>query len=244
MFLPGEHDFGPLKVVNDELLKPGGAFPIHHHNDVEIFSYVLEGDMTNKDANGVSKRISEGSCYHVTCGEGTHFAEANLGEKVCRYIQVWLRPKYSKGTPSFGAIPLAKKNRHNCLLKVLGGMQDDPHGGLPRLYQDASIYISEIDCGIQCNVILGKGKLLFVLCVGGSTIARLRYLSCPTKAKVHDVERIQPLEDGEPPWGQSESLDTGDAVEIRSCDDANYGQVALESGESGAHLLIIEMMQT
>lgn len=86
---PARSEFGVLRVINDDLVKSKEGFGTHPHRDMEIFSYVLDGELTHRDSMGSSETLYRGSVQYMSAGTGVRHSEYNTGPKRSRFLQVW-----------------------------------------------------------------------------------------------------------------------------------------------------------
>lgn len=88
-FDPSRSQFGVLRVINDDLVAPKEGFGTHPHRDMEIFSYVLDGELTHRDSMGSSESLYRGSVQYMSAGTGVRHSEFNTGDTRSRFLQVW-----------------------------------------------------------------------------------------------------------------------------------------------------------
>jgi redox-sensitive bicupin YhaK (pirin superfamily) len=142
-FDPQHMGFGPLRVINDDTVAPGGGFPPHGHRDMEIISYVIDGALAHKDSMGNGSVIKPGDVQRMSAGRGVTHSEFNAsGSEPVHFLQIWLLPS-SPGLPSgyeqkfFG--PDDKRGR----LRLVAS--PDGADGSVKLQQDARLYASLLD---------------------------------------------------------------------------------------------------
>ncbi len=133
---PAHMGFRSLRVINDDVIAPMGGFPMHPHRDMEIFSYVLEGQLAHEDSLGNKRVLNPGEIQLMRAGTGVRHSEFNPSSTApARLLQIWitphtraLDPAYTEWTPP--AEPAAKT------LVI----SPDGREGSARIAQDASIY--------------------------------------------------------------------------------------------------------
>lgn len=94
---PENINFGVLRVLNDDLVKPQTGFDMHPHRDMEIISYVVDSELTHQDNMGNKKNtLSRGMIQYMSAGTGVMHSEHNLTDKTARFLQIWIPPTEKK----------------------------------------------------------------------------------------------------------------------------------------------------
>lgn len=129
---------GPLRILNEDLVAPGMGFGLHAHQEVEILSYVLEGELTHRDSMGNGSTIRSGSVQRISAGRGIRHSEFNpSATEPVRFLQIWLEPDTYGLDPSYAerSVSVEEKRGRLCLI----ASKDGDHGSI-RIQQDARIY--------------------------------------------------------------------------------------------------------
>ncbi len=87
---PNNINFGVLRVINDDLIEAGTGFDTHPHKDMEIISYVVNGDLTHEDSMGNKNTITRGHVQFMSAGSGVYHSEHNFGKEILRLLQIWI----------------------------------------------------------------------------------------------------------------------------------------------------------
>ncbi|GBG81087.1 hypothetical protein CBR_g31644 [Chara braunii] len=214
---PSNQEFGVLRVLNDDLVKPNSGFTTHPHRDMEIFTYILDGLLTHKDSMGSSETLGRGAVQYMSAGTGVRHSEMNHGDEMLRFLQIWIRPNRKGIPPNYGSRSFRKDDRHNKLHHVVTsygrvGSQKDTGSGVIPIHQDANIFVSECDPGVQIQFPLEAQRQAYMVCMEGSL-------------KVNDQLKME----------------ARDAIEVRGHDHEKFN-LEVKAGEGpGAHFMVIEM---
>ncbi|GAA3065436.1 hypothetical protein FHS39_001612 [Streptomyces olivoverticillatus] len=101
---PDNVRFGPLAACNEERLAGGAGFAEHPHRDVEIVTWVVEGELTHEDSAGHREVVRPGDVQRLSAGEGVQHTERNAGATPLRFVQMWLTPSEFGGEPSYEVV--------------------------------------------------------------------------------------------------------------------------------------------
>ncbi len=168
---PERMHFGVLRVLNDDIVSAGMGFGTHPHDNMEIISIPLEGDLEHKDSMGNSTVIKHGDIQVMSAGTGIKHSEYNKnGDKAVKFLQIWVFPNQRNVTPRYDQITLDVADRHNKLQQILSPSADD--AGV-WIHQDAWFHLGAFDKDVATTYNLkktGNGIYFFVL-KGSFTIA-------------------------------------------------------------------------
>src|SRR5215204_6525543 len=97
---PENVHYGPLRVFNDDVVQGGGGFDLHPHRDMEIITYVIDGELAHQDSTGNRGVVRSGEVQVMSAGKGIFHAEHNASaEKPVRLLQIWIQPKNHGNQP-------------------------------------------------------------------------------------------------------------------------------------------------
>ena len=99
---PQNIQFGVLRVVNDDMVQPGTGFDTHPHQNMEILSYVVQGELTHADNMGNEQTLTRGQVQYMSAGTGVLHSEYNMGKDLLRFLQIWILPDASGYQPNYG----------------------------------------------------------------------------------------------------------------------------------------------
>lgn len=160
---PERIHFGALRVLNDDIVDPGMGFGQHPHDNMEIISIPLEGELEHKDSMGNTHVIREGDVQIMSAGTGISHSERNGGTGKTNFLQIWVIPKLSNVTPRYDQKTFTAEQKHNKLVQVLSPKTDD-EGVM--INQDAWFHLGNLDQGFTTTYTLkkeGNGVYFFVL---------------------------------------------------------------------------------
>ena len=161
---PERMHFGVLRVLNDDTIAPAMGFPTHPHDNMEIITIPLEGDLEHKDNMGNGTIIKNGDIQVMSAGTGITHSEfnANKGD-YCKLLQIWLFPNKRNVTPRYDQIAIRSLAKENSLYQVLSPNKDDDGVWI---HQNAWFNIGEYDKPTTETYSLHKkenGVYLFVI---------------------------------------------------------------------------------
>ena len=160
---PDRMHFGVLRVLNDDVVAPGMGFGAHPHDNMEIISIPLEGDLQHKDNIGNTTTIRQGDIQVMSAGTGVQHSEYNANkDKEVKFLQIWLFPNKRNVTPRYDQITLDLSKR-NELQQILSPNADD--AGV-WIHQDAYFHWGSLDAGFETQYKLknnSNGVYVFVL---------------------------------------------------------------------------------
>ncbi|MCV9932665.1 pirin family protein [Flavobacterium sp. LS1R47] len=156
--------FGALRVLNDDTIAAGMGFGTHPHDNMEIITIPLEGDLAHKDSMGNTEIIKHGDIQVMSAGTGIQHSEFNPNaDQQTKLLQIWLFPNKRNVTPRYQQISLNTEDRHNKLQQVLSPNPDD--AGV-WIHQDAWFHMGNFDAGTTKEYSVkkeGNGLYAFIL---------------------------------------------------------------------------------
>ncbi len=187
---PQKMNFGPLRVFNDDIVQPGTGFGFHPHRDMEIVTYVINGELEHKDNQGNQGVIHPGEIQRMTAGSGIMHSEYNHStEKPLRLLQMWLFANRRGLDPSWEQRRFGKEERTNKLLPVIVP-ENAKDGQKLYIHQDATIYVSSLWPGTKIEHYLAKDRKAYVFVIEGSIKLNNSALETRDAAKVEDESRL------------------------------------------------------
>jgi len=156
--------FGALRVLNDDYVDGGMGFGKHPHDNMEIISIPLSGDLEHKDSMGNTTVIKQNDVQIMSAGTGVQHSEynKNKGEKV-NFLQLWIFPKVRNITPRYDQKTFDPNERVNKLQQIVSPVESNP--GVT-INQDAWLHLGNFEAGVSSNYTIhqnGNGVYVFVL---------------------------------------------------------------------------------
>jgi len=192
---PAHMGFGPLRVINEDVIAPGGGFGRHAHHDMEIVTWVLEGELLHRDSLGNEAVIRRGRLQRMTAGTGIEHSESNASDKLpVRLLQVWLRPDRPGLSPEYESRHLPLPERRNRLRLAVS--PDGADGSL-RWHQDARLWLAELGADVTVEHQLAPGRRAWLQVTGGRVAVNAVGLTAGDGAAIEGVTRVDLAADGE-----------------------------------------------
>jgi redox-sensitive bicupin YhaK (pirin superfamily) len=163
-FHPERIHFGALRVLNDDTVSAGMGFGTHPHQNMEIISIPLEGDLEHRDSMGNVAVIRHGDIQVMSAGSGISHSEYNRNrDKQTRFLQIWVFPNKQNVQPRYDQISLKPEDRLNRIQQILSPLPDDEGVWI---HQDAWFHMGRFDEDATVTYNLkkeGNGVYVFVL---------------------------------------------------------------------------------
>lgn len=161
---PRFQGFRDLLVINEDRIAPGGGFPTHGHENMEIVTYIVEGTLAHKDSTGTGAIIHPGDAQRMSAGSGIRHSEYNASKDVpVHLLQIWITPGQKGLAPGYEQAalpPLTGKPQ----LDLVGA----PVGGAVTVHQDVRLWRAVIPAGTSLTVPLANDRHGWVQVVKGS----------------------------------------------------------------------------
>ncbi len=165
---PNRMGFRSLRVINDDIVIPGAGFGTHAHRDMEILTYVLEGELAHKDSLGTGSVIRPGDVQIMSAGTGIEHSEFNNSDaEPVHFLQIWMLPDRENITPRYDQrnFPLAEKQGK---LRLVGSK--DGRDGSVVINQDIDLYVSVLSMGDLVKFEVAQNRFAWIQVARGIAI--------------------------------------------------------------------------
>ncbi len=177
---PANMHFGALRVFNDDSIAPHNGFNEHEHDNMEIITIMLEGELTHRDSLGNAEVIKAGEVQQMSAGSGITHAEMNESDKPVRLYQLWIFPSALSLPTQYGQKDFSKKEK-NALVPVASG--EGMAGALP-MQCDATVYLAELESGALVNHAIRPDRGTFVYITEGSITINGTFFEAGDQARI------------------------------------------------------------
>ena len=186
---PERVHFGALRVLNDDSVEAGMGFGKHPHDNMEIISIPLEGDLEHQDSMGNVTVIKNGDVQVMSAGTGIFHSEMNKNKNLpVRFLQIWVFPNQKNVTPRYDQITLNLADRHNKFQQILSPNAND--SGV-WIYQNAWFHLAKFDKGFSLDYTLkAKGNGVYAFVLNGDVSINNQNLKTRDGFGIWDVDSI------------------------------------------------------
>jgi redox-sensitive bicupin YhaK (pirin superfamily) len=157
---PAHVRFGPLRVINEDIVQPGTGFGTHGHRDMEILTYILNGTLRHSDSTGSSGDIRYGEVQVMSAGTGVQHSEVNPSpEEAVHLLQIWIMPDRQGLEPGYQQkeFPMQDKQARWCQL----ASPDEDEGSL-LIHQDARVFAARLNGGEKLDYPIAAGRKIYL----------------------------------------------------------------------------------
>jgi redox-sensitive bicupin YhaK (pirin superfamily) len=186
---PRNMGFGPLRVINDDIVGAGGGFGMHPHRDMEIITYVVSGSLEHKDSLGTGSVIKRGEVQRMTAGTGIRHSEFNPSpSEAVRLLQIWIMPDRQGLKPSYEQRTIGDDQKQNRLRLIAS---HDGRDGAVTINQDADVYAALLQPGQKISHPLRTGRSAWAQVVSGNLTLNGAELSPGDGAAIQNESNLE-----------------------------------------------------
>ena len=183
-FDPEHVEFGPLRVINEDRVEAGAGFGTHGHRDMEIISYVLEGELAHKDSMGNGSIIRPGDVQRMSAGTGVRHSEFNPNPKEpVHFLQIWIQPAEKNIEPSYEEKRFPAEEKRGRLRLIVSPDRAD---GSLLIHQDAKVYAGLFTGNERTEFKTARGRRIYLHVARGAVKANGTALEAGDALRITD----------------------------------------------------------
>ncbi len=183
---PKNINFGVLRVLNDDIVHPVSGFDMHPHSNMEIISYIVNGEITHKDSMGNSETLKRGEVQYLSAGEGIYHSEHNLHKSDdLRLLQIWIIPPKGGLPRLYGSHKYKFEQRDNKLLNIVSSLNGNSN---IKIYQDINIFVNEFDKAFEYKI--QKNRQVYFVQIEGTSEVNGTILEYGDAMEIVDEEKL------------------------------------------------------
>lgn len=186
---PHNINFGVLRVLNDDIIHPNSGFDTHPHSDMEIVTYVIDGELTHKDSMGNSETLKRGEVQYLSAGNGISHSEHNMHKsKDLRLLQMWIVPPKKSLPRLYGSYKYEEHQRKNRILNIVSSLEGNSK---IRIHQDVNFYVSQTNTDTTFTIDLKNDRQIYFVQIEGNCILNNHHLSHGDAAEIFNEHTIE-----------------------------------------------------
>jgi redox-sensitive bicupin YhaK (pirin superfamily) len=181
--------FSALRVINEDRVAPGSGFGTHGHRDMEIISYVLEGELAHQDSMGNGSVIRPGDVQRMSAGTGVRHSEFNhAADATTHFLQIWIEPDRTGVPPSYEEKHFGAEDKRGRLRLIASR---DGREGSVTIHQDTSVYAAVLAAGDALDFAVAASRVAYLHVARGAVEANGQRLDAGDALLLKDEARIE-----------------------------------------------------
>ena len=165
---PKNMNFGVLRVLNDDIIHANSGFDTHPHSNMEIISYIIDGEITHKDSMGNCETLKRGEVQYLSAGEGIFHSEYNTHETDdLRLLQIWIIPPLENLAKLYGSYKFKEHQRKNKFLNIVSSQDGNAK---VKIHQDVNFYVSQLDKDKILNFEIQENRQVYFVQIEGRAL--------------------------------------------------------------------------
>lgn len=186
---PKHMGFGPLRVINEDRVEAGSGFGAHGHRNMEIISYVLDGELAHKDSMGNGSVIRPGDVQRMSAGRGVMHSEYNhAANRRTHFLQIWIEPNAYGTEPGYEEKHFSPEEKRGRLRLIAS---PDGENGSVSLRQDAKVYAGLFDGAESARLALPAGRRVYAHVARGEVRINDLKLEAGDAVKLSDIPAVE-----------------------------------------------------
>jgi len=187
---PKFEGFGPIRVLNEDRVTANEGFGTHPHNNYEIFSYIISGELTHRDSMGNKETLKRGEVQFTSAGTGISHSEFNENpSQTVHFLQIWVKPNQRGLKPSYSTKSFSDEQKKGKLCRIVSGSNKD---SAISINNDIEVFASILEQGNKVKHSLKNGRrgFLHVCQTGGSILLNGQTLEGGDGAFISELQEI------------------------------------------------------
>ena len=186
---PVHTHFKSLRVINEDFVRPGEGFPTHAHRDMEIVTFIVEGELEHKDSMGNGSVIRPGDVQRMSAGTGVTHSEYNPSPKnAVHLLQIWIFPENKNITPGYEQTNFSSEMKKEGLALLASGSPQKP---AVKIHQDAGIYHGFLGPKGKMVYEPEAGRGIWIQMIGGQVSILKNILGAGDGAAIEGEKKIE-----------------------------------------------------
>ena len=182
---PDRMGFASLSVINDDTVSPGAGFDTHGHKDMEIISYVTQGEMLHKDSQGNIQKLPAGEFQLMSAGKGIYHSEFNASQDTSlKFLQIWIEPDGMGGDAYYQQKKFTQTGAITAVISPTG------EAGTLKIKQDAYLYRLSLGAQEQVNFETKQHRKLYIHLIQGQLELEDHILEAGDGAAITDLSHL------------------------------------------------------
>lgn len=166
-YKPDNIHFGALRVINDDLVQPDTGFDMHPHQNMEILSYVVDGELTHADSLANEATLTRGQVQYMSAGSGVVHSEHNRGRDLLRFLQIWIFPDQDNYSPNYGDYRFNWEDHLNQWLPIAAWAENKDSRAPIRIHADINAYAAELEAGRSLEFKVAPDRQAYLVLIEG-----------------------------------------------------------------------------
>ena len=188
-FDPAHMAWGNLRVINEDRIAPETGFGTHGHQDMEIISYVLSGNLAHQDSMGNVRGIPPGDVQRMSAGTGVKHSEFNHADgEETHFLQIWIEPNQRGVSPSYEQKTINPESKRGALALIASAT---PSGDAVKIHADAALYAGLLDREEEATLHLAPARKAYVFLIRGVVSANGQTLSAGDALMLSQESQLQ-----------------------------------------------------
>ncbi len=185
---PRHMGFRDLRVINEDRISAGRGFGMHPHRDMEILTYIIDGELSHRDSMGRGASIKRNDVQRMSAGTGVMHSEVNQSDKPVHLLQIWILPETEGLKPSYEDRTFPPEQKRNRLRLIAS---HDGRDDSTVIHQDAGVYASVLDSGKSVELELRPKRHAWVQLISGELEVNGAKLTKGDGAAISDENKLQ-----------------------------------------------------